>query len=80
MTSKDWDDMIISHAPNGRYRSGWDRIYGNKESVMENTDCDNCLYLEAQNADLEQENMELREQLEAFRDQVEKFVMATDDI
>ena len=53
--------MIISHAPNERYRQGWDRIY-NKESVMEYTDCENCARLEAENADLQVENEELREE------------------
>lgn len=71
--------MIISHAPNERYREGWDRIYS-KESVMEYTDCDNCSYLEAQNADLIVANEELENQLSAIRDEIERFVMVTDEI
>lgn len=70
--------MIISHAPNERYRKGWDRIFNNiddKESVMEYTDCDNCAFLEAQNNDLEvqieeyeEENGHLRELLRQIID------------
>lgn len=39
-----------------------------KESVMEYTDCDNCLYLEAENSDLEARNSELEEQITALQD------------
>lgn len=47
---------------------------------MEYTDCDNCLYLEAQNADLLVENEELREQIEAYLEVIENFRDAVDGI
>lgn len=72
--------MIISHAPNKQYREGWDRIYNNKESVMEYTDCDNCLRLEAENSDLQFEIDELEQTLEAFREAINDLNNATEHL